>query len=113
MSDEEKKELLHQHWVHSHEEDTETEEVFRPADYAFPPSRGRTEFQLKPDGTLVQMGAGPDDRPQAQTGRWELTADDSLVLHPESSSEASQSMPISSVEKDRLVVKKKTSCKPE
>jgi len=30
-------------WVHSHEEDTDDEMVFRAADsgYAFPPSRGR------------------------------------------------------------------------
>ncbi len=36
---------LCQRWIHSHEEDTDTEMVYRPADFAFPPSRGRTGFE--------------------------------------------------------------------
>jgi hypothetical protein len=36
-------------WVHSHEEDTDDETVFRAADsgYAFPPSRGREALELR------------------------------------------------------------------
>ena len=33
-------------WVHSHEEDSGDELVFRPAGYAFPPSRGREALTL-------------------------------------------------------------------
>ncbi len=45
--------MLAQHWVHSHEEDTEEEMVFRPASYPFPPSRGRKSLQLEPGGRLA------------------------------------------------------------
>src|ERR1041384_5695638 len=47
-----------QHWVHSHEEDTDTEMVLRPAGYKFPPSRGRSSFELKPDGRTDELYVG-------------------------------------------------------
>ena len=40
-------------WVHSHEEDTGDEMVFRSADYAFPPSRGRESIELRADGSYA------------------------------------------------------------
>ena len=43
-------------WVHSHEEDTATEQVFRRAHYAFPPSRGREALELRSDGTAAVHG---------------------------------------------------------
>jgi hypothetical protein len=107
MSEEERRELLHRFWVHSHEEDTDTEMIFRPDDYKFPPSRGRRGFQLNVDGSLVQTGPGPTDRPEAQTGRWELTQDGDLILHSELSSGRTQSLRIASIEKDRLVIQKR------
>jgi len=45
-------------WVHSHEEDSDEEMVFRPAAYEFPPSRGRRSFELKPDGIPPYGDAG-------------------------------------------------------
>jgi hypothetical protein len=106
MSDAERRELLHRFWVHSHEEDTDTELVFRPADYQFPPSRGRRGLLLNPDGSLVRTDPGPVDRPQSQTGRWELTSDGDLILSPGSPSARSQSLRIASVDKDKLTIKK-------
>ena len=106
MNNEELRELVKGSWVHSHEEDTETEKVFRPAHYKFPPSRGRTLYQFEPDGTLVHVGPGADDRPERQKGKWELTKDGQLILHPESSSAKSRLLRVVSVEKDKLVVKK-------
>jgi hypothetical protein len=50
---------LAQKWVHSHEEDTDDEMVFRPASYAFPRSRGRNSFELEAGGQLVTSGIGP------------------------------------------------------
>jgi hypothetical protein len=97
---------LHQHWVHSHEEDTDTEMVFRPATYNFPRSRGRRSFELKPDGSLVEGGIAPDDRRQETQGRWELKDGDTLALYTQSPSEPSRVMHIASVSKDRLVIKK-------
>jgi hypothetical protein len=51
--------ILRPCWVHSHEEDSDEEMVFRPAAYEFPPSRGRRSFELKPDGILAEGGIGP------------------------------------------------------
>ena len=99
-------EVLQQHWVHSHEEDTGTEMVFRPATFKFPPSRGRRGFELKPDGTLVDYGIAPTDGPQATRGTWELEDGNRLVLHPSSPSQPVRILPIASVDEDRLVVKK-------
>jgi hypothetical protein len=97
---------LAQHWMYSHEEDTNTEMVFRPATYNFPRSRGRRSFELKTDGTLVEGGIAPDDRRQETQGRWELQDSDMLVFYTQSASQPSRVMHIVSVDKDRLVVKK-------
>jgi hypothetical protein len=71
--------LLAGSWVHSHEEDREGIQVFRPASYDFPPSRGRESFTLRPDGTAVAGLPGPDDRGiSTDAGNWQLHGD---VLH--------------------------------
>jgi hypothetical protein len=61
---------LFQHWMHSHEEDSGDVQVYRPADYDFPPARGRRGFDLRPDGELRLYGPSPSDRPEATTGTW-------------------------------------------
>ena len=96
--------ILRRRWVHSHEEDTEEEMVFRPAAFEFPPSRGRRSFELKPDGALLEGRIGPTDRPLETQGYWELD-DDRLVLH-RGSSQTPRVMRIASVEDDRLTVEK-------
>ncbi len=58
-------------WLHSYEEDSGSGRVYRPADHPFPPSRGRRAVELRPDGTYIEYGSGPDDRGSAVTGRWE------------------------------------------
>ncbi len=46
------------HWRHSHEEDEANDiAVFRPVDFPFPPSRGRAEFELLPDGQACLCGS--------------------------------------------------------
>lgn len=97
---------LHQRWVHSHEEDTATEMVFRPASYLFPRSRGRRAFELTPDGRLIEVAIGPTDRPQEVPGAWALEDDRTLVLHAELAPESRRLMRIVSVDGERLVVKK-------
>jgi hypothetical protein len=67
------------HWVHSHEEDTDDEMVYRPASHRFPPSRGRTSFDLRPDGSYVEHAPGPVDAPVESTGSWTLEADRLLL----------------------------------
>ncbi len=84
--------------MHSHEEDTETESVFRPASYAFPPARGRRGFELKPDGSLTEYGIGPTDRRTQTPGTWKLDGD-ALRL-------GTRTLKIVSVDRQRLVVRK-------
>jgi hypothetical protein len=96
--------IVRRRWVHSHEEDTDREMVFRPAAFEFPPSRGRTSFELKPDGALLEGGIGPTDRPVETQGTWELE-DDRLLLRRDPS-ETPRVMRIASVEDERLVVEK-------
>lgn len=52
---------LRQRRLHSHEEDTDTETVYRPADYDFPLSRGRSGFDLKQDNKLAEINIAPTD----------------------------------------------------
>jgi hypothetical protein len=84
--------------MHSHEEDTDDEVVFRPASYRFPPARGRTGFDLKEDGSLVQHGIGPTDRQTQAAGRWKL---DGTTLKL-----GARAMTIVSLERNRLVLRK-------
>jgi hypothetical protein len=104
MRREDTERILRRRWVHSHEEDTDREMVFRPAAYEFPRSRGRRSFELKPDGTLLEGRIGPTDRPVEAQGTWELQ-DDRLVLR-RGPSETPRHMRIASVDDDRLVVEK-------
>jgi hypothetical protein len=69
-------------WLHSHEEDTADEMVFRSADsgYAFPRSRGRQGFELRADGSYVGSSPGPADQPERSEGGWSLQAGNRLVL---------------------------------
>ena len=89
---------LCQHWMHSHEEDTDEEVVFRPASYRFPPARGRTGFDLKEDGSLVEHGIAPTDRRTQSAGRWKL---DGTTLRL-----GARVMTIVSLDRDRLVLRK-------
>jgi len=97
---------LHQHWVHSHEEDTATETVYRPASFAFPRSRGRSAMALKTGGKLVETGIGPNDRPQESQGTWSLEEDGTLSIYEKGKKMPKRTMKIVSLDQDRLVVRK-------
>jgi len=99
-------ELLHRAWVHSHEEDSEGRTVFRPSTYAFPPSRGRTGFELRPDGTLLETGIGPTDRRTHTAGKW--TLDGATLRLSDRGGEPERALRITELAPDRLVVHSKT-----
>src|SRR5258708_26347512 len=86
-------------WMHSHEEDTPTTTVYRPADFPFPRSRGRSGMHLQPDGTLTDRMPGPADETVSATGTWKLSGD-KLELSPQG--DATRVLCIESVEPDRL-----------
>ena len=98
--------LLAQSWVHSHEEDKSNDVVYRPESFAFPPSRGRGGFDLKPDGTLIQFGPGSTDKTATRSGRWELSDDGKLLLYVGDSGTPSVVMRIKSLSHDKLVVER-------
>lgn len=93
---------LERAWVHSHEEDATGEQVFRPAGYAFPPSRGRRGFELRADGSYLETAPGPTDRPEEASGSWELHGD-TLVLSRSGASGAER-LRVAAVDDERLVV---------
>ncbi|MGI8622554.1 MAG: hypothetical protein ACR2NB_03485 [Solirubrobacteraceae bacterium] len=99
------REALHGRWVHSHEEDTDAERIYRPAGFAFPPARGSTALDLRPDGTYVETGPGPVDAPVESAARpWSLDGD-ALVLGADGE-EAERTWQIAGATRDRLTVRR-------
>ncbi|MGA2888184.1 MAG: hypothetical protein ABSE51_09045 [Terracidiphilus sp.] len=97
--------ILNQRWLHSHEEDTADEMVFRPASFPFPPSRGRIGFELQPDGIVVVQSIAPTDGPQDLLGTWTIGENG----QPQIALQGSTTVPrlsVASVTPDRLIVKK-------
>jgi hypothetical protein len=94
---------LARRWVHAHEEDTDQEMVFRPAERELPPSRGRMALELREGGELVETTPGPVDRPEEATGSWELADEDTLVLRDSAGSHARR---VLAAEPERLVLSK-------
>ena len=71
-------EQLQGRWVHSHEEDTDDEIVYRAesSGYDFPRSRGREALELNPDGSYSGVVPGPTDKPEATAGgTWSVEGD--------------------------------------
>jgi hypothetical protein len=97
--------IFGQRWLHSHEEDTPTEMVFRPATYSFPPSRGRTGFELQPDGSALAIGLAPTDGPQQVEATWSLQGGNAIRIQVPNTQET-RSLDVLSVAPDRLVVRK-------
>jgi hypothetical protein len=58
------------HWIHSHEEDAQGVVVYRPANYNFPPSRGRIGFDFREGGELVYYGIARADGSEESSGSW-------------------------------------------
>jgi hypothetical protein len=103
--------LLQRHWMHSHEEDTATTTVYRPAEFKFPPSRGRASFALGPGGVMSEGRIGPSDRQQKNAGRWKLESPELLILEPAGGA-GRRTLKIVSVTADRLVIEKPETAKP-
>ncbi len=97
--------VLSQRWLHSHEEDTGREMVFRPDTYDFPPSRGRSGFELRPDGSATVLGIAPTDAPEEREGTWILESGNQLVVHTPALQQT-QKLTVVSGQKDRLVITK-------
>jgi len=65
--------LLCRSWLRSRQEDTDTEEIYRPVEFAFPRrERGRAGYQFNADGTVKRLGIGATDVPAVTTGVWQI-----------------------------------------
>jgi hypothetical protein len=95
--------IVDKHWVHSREEDSSSEMVFRPSTYNFPRSRGRQGFQLNGDGTAQTSGPGPGDAIQMQPASWNLDDGGDLDVAT-SSNQGALKYHVVSADPDRLVV---------
>jgi hypothetical protein len=89
-------------WLHSHEEDTATSTVYRPAEFPFRPSRGRKGLNLRRDGSLTFRQPGAADQTETTDGTWKLDGDNLELAAPGNT----QTLCIESLEPDRLVVSK-------
>ena len=103
MPDAQLAKVLQQRWLRSREEESGNQLVFRPANYDFPPARGRTGFEFKPDGTLVDIGIGPTDRRAESTGAWSVD-NNQLTLRMSSHPQPDRTLRIVTAEPDRLVL---------
>jgi hypothetical protein len=99
------RELLYGRWVHAHEEDSEEEMVYRPADSDLPPSRGRRGLERNPDGSYADIRLGPDDRPQRAAGHWDIEGDDQLVVEAEDGA-SRRTLRVVAADGDAVVVRK-------
>lgn len=97
---------LQQAWIHSHEEDSPGQTVYRPAGYSFPASRGRTGFDLLPGQQMRNTGIAASDGPVQDEGYWQLKQEgDSNVLKLSLPEQPTKLLHIISATSDRLVVK--------
>jgi hypothetical protein len=99
------RELLCRRWVHAHEEDSDDELVFRPADHPLGPSRGRMSFELHADGTFSEAGLGAADVPDEATGTWRLDQE-TILLSEGAPGGVPRELPIASAAEDRLAIKR-------
>ncbi|MEO8740045.1 MAG: hypothetical protein ABI537_10120 [Casimicrobiaceae bacterium] len=91
-------------WVHSHEEDSAQQRVYRPDTYKFPPSRGRSGFDLHADGTMSEYGPAATDTTSTRPGRWEILPDRRVALFAAGAHAPTRVLKVAAVSRDKLVV---------
>ena len=92
-------------WLHSHEEDTPTERVYRRSDFDFAPSRGRDGYEFRADRTGEYIGIAPQDGATRTTQKWRLRAGSQpgiVLTFPDGQQRV---LSLVSLEEDRLVLR--------
>jgi hypothetical protein len=92
------------HWIHSHEEDTESATIYRRSGYTFPPSRGRLGLEFQPDGRLIYHGIRGGDGTEHLPGRWKLERPNQIRIEVESAQVAPFTLQVLSCANDILKV---------
>ena len=96
--------LLHGRWVRAREEDTATEQVYRPAGFPLPPSRGRPGLQFNEDGTFKRIGIGATDISNVKEGAWQIDRTNAGSVRVEVDGEP-QLLEIKELKQDRMTIK--------
>jgi hypothetical protein len=100
------KENLCKNWIHSFEEDTETEKVYRTEDFDFPLSRQpREQITIKGNGKITLADSFESDKPEGKTSRWEAKDEDKLELFDNKNNQIKE-LKISDLGKDVLKLEK-------
>ena len=93
-------------WLHAHEEDTATEQVYRRSDFAFRPSRGRTGYEFRPDHSCILIGISARDGATQEECTWKVRDDSQKEIVLTFAHGQERALEIVSIEPDRLVIKK-------
>jgi hypothetical protein len=73
---------IYEDWAHSHEEDTDEVEVYRPRDFGFLPSWPRPGFEIKQNGEFQEYVPAPNDAGvvPGKAGRWRAVGRNIIYL---------------------------------
>jgi hypothetical protein len=93
---------LFQDWVHSFEESSGQQKVYRPATFSFAPARGRDGFEIRQDGTFISHPIAPGDGNMTIEEKW-LLQDRELVVVGKGNR---QRYKLISVTKEKLVLQR-------
>jgi hypothetical protein len=96
-------ESVFKRWMHSREEDAPGVTVYRPQGYRFPPSRGRSGFEILPDGGFLRIDIGPADGQRGVQGRWRVEPDQRV--HVEYADGREETLSIISVDDEVLKIR--------
>src|SRR5689334_875875 len=93
-------------WVHSYEEDDKDTIVYRPRDFEFPPSRGRSGFEIKQNREFIQYGLDPSDRPSKVLGHFQVETPNKLKVNFQDQKIGSRILDITECDDNVLRIKK-------
>lgn len=97
-------ECIYKVWIHSYEEDDDTQLVYRSSSFDFPLSRGRDTFEIKRSGEIIAYSIGALDTYQKKISQFEIKDGNKLYVYPNKAKP--NIMIILSCENDRLVIQK-------
>jgi hypothetical protein len=92
-------------WLLSREENKGDTLVYRPNTYAFPPSRGRTGFAIKPFSRFEQFDIAPADGLAGRDGTWAMDRGNRLRVNLAEGKDSSYSLEILDLDSVSKVLK--------
>lgn len=106
------RQYLNQKWLHSEEEgDTQTETVYRPATFDFPPVKSRTGFRsgydFNADGKCTVTSISKADGDRSDDCEWELQENGDLKVVIRFADGEAATLYVKSITKDKLVLSNK------